>query len=125
LLLDWKTRKLGIFPKIENSCIQKSQPPDKKRLDNWLRSCVNIPTRPNWYFVKLHTHGVNEPNQDMLLGEPMIRFHEELQERAERDPLFRFHYVTAREMANLALAADVGMDCSVQVGRSFRFLPLG
>ncbi len=125
LLLNWKKRKFGIVPKIENSCIQKSQPPDKNRLDIWLRACVNIPTQPNWYFVKLHTHGVNEPNQDVLLGESMIRFHEALQERANRDPFFRFHYVTAREMANLALAAAQGSDCAVQAGRSFRYLPLG
>lgn len=125
LLLDWKRRKFGIVPKIENSCIQKSQPPDKKRLDLWLRACVNIPTQPNWYFVKLHTHGVNEPNQEVLLGEPMIRFHEVLQERANQDPLFRFHYVTAREMANLALAAAQGADCKVELGRSFRYVPLG
>ena len=58
--------------------------------------------------MKLHTHGVNEPNQDVLLGEPMVRFHEALRERADRDPLFRFHYVTAREMANIALAAAEG-----------------
>ena len=125
LLLDWKKRKFGIFPKIENSCIQKSQPPDMNRFDLWLRACVNIPTKPNWYFVKLHTHGVNEPNQEVLLGESMVRFHEELQERANRDPLFRFHYVTAREMANLALAAVQSSDSSVQVGRSFRYVPLG
>jgi hypothetical protein len=125
LLLDWKNRKFGIVPKIENSCLQKSQPPDKNRFDNWLRACVNIPTQPNWYFVKLHTHGVNEPNQDVLLGESMVRFHEVLQERENRDPLFRFHYVTAREMANLALAAAHGSDSPVHLGRSFRYLPLG
>jgi hypothetical protein len=125
LLLDWRRRKYGIVPKIENSCIQKNQPPDKKRLDLWLQACVNIPTRPNWYFVKLHTHGVNEPNQDVLLGEPMIQFHEALQERANRDSSFRFHYVTAREMANLALAAAQGTECQVQTARSFRYVPLG
>jgi len=76
-------------------------------------------------FVKLHTHGVNEPNQDVLLGEPMVRLHEVLRERADRDPLFRFHYVTAREMANIALAAADGTDLSVQAVRSFRYVPLG
>lgn len=125
LLLDWGSRKLGVLPKIENSCLQKSQPPCKKRLDLWLRACVNIPTKPNWFFVKLHTHGVNEPNQDVLLGEPMVRFHEVLQDRANRDPLFRFHYVTAREMANIALAAGSGSDVPIEAARSFRYVPLG
>jgi hypothetical protein len=86
---------------------------------------VKVVRKPNWYFVKLHTHGVNEPNQDVLLGEPMVRFHEMLQERANRDPLFRFHYVTAREMANLALAAEQGLDVTVQAARSHRYIPLG
>jgi len=86
---------------------------------------VTVPNQPNWLFVKLHTHGVNEPNQDVLLGEPMIRFHEALQERANRDPLFRFHYVTAREMANIALAAEQGLDSPIQAVRSFRYVPLG
>ena len=30
---------------------------------------------PDWYFVKLHTHGANEANMPVLLGEPMVRFH--------------------------------------------------
>jgi hypothetical protein len=125
LLLNWSKRKFGVLPTIENSCLQKSQPPNEARLELWLRGNVRIPTHPEWFFVKLHTHGVNEPNQDVLLGEPMIRFHEALRERADRDPLFRFHYVTAREMANIALAAEQNLDVSVQDARSLRFLPLG
>ena len=121
LLLDWRTRKAGVIPKIENSCLQKTQPPDMKRLHLWVRAGVTVATRPEWVFVKLHTHGVNEPNQDVLLGEPMVRFHEGLRDRAARDPLFRFHYVTAREMANLALAAEAGAPLSVGEARSFRY----
>ena len=118
-------KKWKLFPKIENACLQRSQPPDKTRLDNWLRAGVTIRTKPHLRFVKLHTHGVNEPNQDVLLGEPMVRFHEVLQERANRNPLFRFHYVTAREMANIALAAECGWDVTIQDARSFRYNPLG
>lgn len=125
LLLDWGRRKFGVFPGIENSCLQKSQIPSKKRLELWLKACVNIQTNPNYVFVKLHTHGVNEPNQDVLLGEPMVRFHEALRERADGDRLFRFHYVTAREMANIALAVEQGSEIPVQALRSFRYVPLG
>lgn len=125
LLLDWGRRKFGVLPRIENGCLQKSQPPDANRLELWLRARVSVATKPNWLFVKLHTHGVHEPNQDVLLGEPMVRFHEALRERADRDPLFRFHYVTAREMANLALAAEQGLDVPVRDARSFRYVPLG
>jgi hypothetical protein len=124
LLLDWGRRKWGVLPAVENACLQRSQPPDPRRLDLWLRAAVRVPTRPDWYFVKLHTHGVNEPNQDVLLGEPMVRFHRLLRERADRDPLFHFHYVTAREMANLALAAADGAALSVRDARSYRYTPI-
>jgi len=91
----------------------------------WLDAGIKVTGGPNWFFVKLHTHGVNEPNQDVLLGEPMVRFHELLRERADRDSSFRFHYVTAREMANIALAVAEGSSVSVQAARSFRYIPLG
>jgi hypothetical protein len=106
LLPDWTVRRWGIMPKIENGCLQRNQPPGRTRLNHWLRAGVKVPTRPDWYFVKLHTHGVNEPNQDVLLGRPMIEFHELLQSRADADPNFRFYYVSAREMANLSIAAE-------------------
>ena len=108
LLLDWKRRKWGLLPKIENACIQGGQPPNMRRLDMWLKACIQVPHRPDWYFVKLHTHGASEFNMPVLLGEPMIRFHEELRERARNDSNFHYHYVTAREMANLAICSDAG-----------------
>jgi hypothetical protein len=117
LLLDWSRRKWGLMPGIENACLQTSQPPSMARFDYWLRASVRVPTRPDWYFVKLHTHGANEANMPALLGDPMVRFHAALSERASRDRNFRFHYVTAREMANLAMAADSGWTGSVNEAR--------
>ena len=106
LTLDWSSRKLGVVPRVENSCLQGNQPPGERRLANWLRARVQVPSRPDWFFVKLHTHGANEGNMPVLLGEPMARFHRHLRERAEADPNFRYHYVTAREMYNLVRAAE-------------------
>jgi hypothetical protein len=67
----------------------------------WLRARVQVKSRPDWFFVKLHTHGAEEWNMPALLEEPMIRFHEALARRAREDPAFHYHYVTAREMYNL------------------------
>ena len=108
LLLDWSRRKFGLLPHLENACIQGSQPACIERLDQWLRACVQVRRRPDWFFVKLHTHGAAEANHEVLLGEPMVRFHEELARRARANPHFHFHYVTAREMYNLAKAAEAG-----------------
>jgi hypothetical protein len=108
LLLDWGRRKWGVFPKLENGCLQGSQPPAIERLPLWLRARVQVPSRPDWFFVKLHCHGTEEAAQETLLGEPMVRFHQALVEEARRNPNFFYHYVTAREMYNLVKAAESG-----------------
>lgn len=124
LVLNWRARKFGLVPRIENSCLQGNQPPTADRLDCWLTARIGVPARPDWVFVKLHTHGANEENMPVLLGEPMERLHEELACRAAADPAFRFHYVTAREMCNLVLAAEAGWTGSVTDARDFRFVTL-
>jgi hypothetical protein len=76
LLLDWSQRKFGVLPGIENGNLQKNQPPTEKRLGLWLRARVKLPSMPNSVLIKLHTHGCHEPNQDVLLGQEMVEFHE-------------------------------------------------
>jgi hypothetical protein len=122
LLLNARSRKWGIVPRLENGCLQRGQAPSPARLDLWLRARVQVPARPDWFFVKLHTHGAPEANQEVLLGEPMARFHDALARRAAADPLFHYHYVTAREMYNLARAAEAGWQGTVDDARDFEVL---
>ncbi|HEX2971966.1 MAG TPA: hypothetical protein VHP11_06515, partial [Tepidisphaeraceae bacterium] len=96
LLLDWQHRKRGLIPHIENACIQGNQPPTDHRINLWLKARIQVPTRPDWFFVKLHPHGSPELNQCILLGSPMVEFHNALARRAQQDANFHFHYVTAR-----------------------------
>ena len=79
-------RKRGSLPRLENGCIQGSQPPGIDRLDLWLQARVQVRARPDWYFVKLHTHGAEEYNQRVLLGQPMAGFHEALARRSRGGP---------------------------------------
>jgi hypothetical protein len=123
LVLDWTRRKFGFLPRIENGCLQASQPPRGGRIDNWLRAGVCVEGRPDWRFVKLHTHGAIEANADVLLGLPMIKLHEELARRAARRATFHFHYVTAREMVNVALAAEAGVAEWRPELRDFKWAP--
>jgi hypothetical protein len=125
LLFDWGSRKWGLVPRLENGCLQKSQPPAPRRLDLWLKARVQVPTRPDWFFVKLHSHGAPEWNQSAVLGEPMVELHRELARRAAADPRFKFHYVTAREMYNLVRAAEAGWTGSVGAARDFELVPPG
>jgi hypothetical protein len=123
LLLDWSRRKYGLLPGIENGCIQAAgQPPSINRLNSWLKARVQVRSRPDWYFVKLHTHGAKEDNRNVLLDGPVLDFHQSLAQRAAENPKFRYHYVTAREMYNLVKAAEAGRQGPVLDLLDFEFL---
>jgi hypothetical protein len=111
------------MPRIENGCIQRGQPPTMKRLDQWIGANVHVRTRPDWLFLKLHTHGATEANQRVVLGKEMAEFHRSLARRAADDRRFRFHYVTAREMYNVAKAAEAGWTGPVTEARDFVIAP--
>jgi hypothetical protein len=123
LVLNWRERKWGLVPRVENGCLQGNQPPSLARLDQWLKARVQVPSRPDWFFVKLHTHGAPEANQRVLLGEPMVRFHADLARRASENANFFYHYLTAREMYNLVKAAESGWNGSVADARDFQLVP--
>jgi len=106
LALDWGNRKLGLLPRTENGELHGTNPPTLARLRLWLRAGVHVAGKPNWVFVKLHTHGCNPANIGMLLGPAMERFHAELAEYAECRPGFRYFYVTAWQMAQLVHQAE-------------------
>jgi hypothetical protein len=122
LVLSFRRRKWGVLPRLENSCVQATQPASLDRLDHWLKARVRVPSRPDWSFVKLHAHGAPERDRDALLGPPMVEFHRALARRAADDPRFFVHYVTAREMYNLARAAEAGWTGSVDEARDFELV---
>ncbi len=96
-------------PGIENGNIMGSQPPSLPRLYDWLRARVSVKGQGNWSFIKLHTHGAQEKNSAVLLGEPMAQFHHSLRD-VSANCGFQFFYVTAREMAQLVSQAERGHD---------------
>ncbi len=108
LILDWRDRKAGLFPRLENADLHARRPPSARRLDLWLRAGVRVQGRPEWTFIKLHAHGAKPANADVLLGPPMRELDQALAGRARADQDFRYYYVTAREMANLVHAAEAG-----------------
>ena len=67
---------------------------------------IHVAGRPDWLFVKIHTHGAIEKTAASLLGEGGRVMHTALQ-RYRRDG-WKLHYVTAREMYNVARAAMDG-----------------
>jgi hypothetical protein len=108
LALDFSRRKWGLLPGIENGDLTGQMPPTLRRLALWLRAGVQVVGREDWLFIKLHTHGAQERNAAMLLGEPMRQFHRDLAKFALAQKSLNYHYVTAYEMAGLVHQAEQG-----------------
>ena len=109
LALNWRSRKFGLLPRIENSDLTGKNPPNRQRLGLWLQEGVHVAGRPEWVFVKLHTHGGIPQNYNALLGEPMRAFLRDLGGWLRSDGNTTAHWVTARQMANLVHAAEDGV----------------
>ena len=108
LTLDWRQRKYGLLPRIENGELSQWNPPSPQRVDLWIREAIGVQGRPDWVFVKLHTHGAKPGNTDVLLGEPMDGMFSYLESAYHDGTSYALHYVTAREMYNIIKAAERG-----------------
>jgi hypothetical protein len=109
LLLNWGARKRGwSFPRIENSELTSRNPPSMQRLRLWQDAGIAVRGCPNWLFIKLHCHGMDPRDESVMLGEPIQRFLQELLGQPQRKEKYRVHFVTAREMVNVILAACDG-----------------
>ena len=106
----WPGGKFGLLPRLENGNLARgSAPAARRRLACWIRSRVCVSGRPDWLFIKVHTHGCFEPNWPMLFGDGMRALHRTLNDHYNDGRRYRLHYVTAREMYNIIKAAERGL----------------
>lgn len=101
--LNWRNRKFGVLPRIENADLTGANPPSPGRLALWAILAPRLLSRPEVAFIKLHTHGAIERNSGALLGEPIKAFHRHLKTLDAA-----CHYATAREMTNIIHAFEDG-----------------
>jgi hypothetical protein len=119
LALNWKWRKFGLIPRIENSDVRRTSPPIGERIDCWVNQGISVVGRPEWVFVKIHTHGTQESDHDVLLGASADAMYAHLEKNYNDGKRFVLHYVTAREMYNIAKAAEAGLADSPNNYRDF------
>ena len=101
LYLNWSNSYL------EHAGFESFQPFIKDRLKYWESAHVHVKGRPEWVFVKLHTHGMQSEDaykngnfRDLCAG---------LDDVFTKNEAYRLHYVTAREAYNIIKAAEDGM----------------
>jgi hypothetical protein len=106
--LNWRERKKGLVPAIENADIRRNCPPTEARVDLWVKTGIHVEGRPEWVVVKIHTHGTQEHDMDTLLGAPVDAMHDYLERAYNDGKRYVLHYVTAREVYNIVKAAEAG-----------------
>ena len=106
--LNWRWRKFGFLPRIENADIRRSSPPRADRTDLWVKTGVHVIGRPEWIVVKVHTHGTQERDIDTVLGPATDAMFSDLERRYNDGVRYALHYVTARETYNIIKAAEAG-----------------
>ena len=108
LRLNWRERRMGIVPRIEASDVRRGCPPTPARVDAWVDTGIHVAGRPEWVFVKVHTHGTQEQDMDTLLGPATDAMHAHLESRYNDGKHYVLHYVSSREVYNIIKAAEAG-----------------
>ena len=115
--------RFGLLPAIENGDLSAGAGPGPRRARCWVRLRVCVAGRPDWVFVKVHTHGCKEANMRLLLGPAMQTLHRCLCDGYNDGRRYSLHYVTAREMYNIIKAAEHGLPGSPGEYRNLAIAP--
>jgi hypothetical protein len=121
--LNWRNRRFGLIPRIENADVRRACPPTPERVDAWVRTGIHVEGRPEWVFVKVHTHGTQERDMDTLLGKAAETMHAHLEKTYNDGERHVLHYVTAREVYNIIKAAEAGKGGNPDQWRDFVLPP--
>lgn len=97
------------YPRIENASLTTENWGRPDRIRKWLDCHVHVEGRPEWIFIKLHTHGAIERDWSALFGEHALRMHWSLCDQLNSG-MSRLHYVTARQACNVIRAAEAGAE---------------
>ena len=109
--------------RIENASLSAHDPATPARVRRWVDQNIHVAGRPEWVFVKVHTHGSPESQAASLLGQGWLELHRALTEMFNDGEKWVLHYVTAREMYNIAVAAMEGRSDNPAQYRDYRLPP--
>ncbi len=123
LALNFRRRKFGVLPRIDNGEITGRYPATPDRVMRWVRQHLHVKGRPEWSVVKVSCHGAEERHHEALLGKDADQMYSYLEATFRDRPNYRLHYVTARELYNIVKAAEAGMEGNPGDFRDFLIPP--
>jgi hypothetical protein len=100
LYVDWRSKN------IEYASFEDFTPYYRQRIDYWMNANIHVLGRPEWIFIKLHTHGMQ--SRKTFLSRQLDEMCTQLEERFCSPP-YKLHYVSAREAYNIVKAAEAGL----------------
>ncbi|HTU41355.1 MAG TPA: hypothetical protein VMF10_06575 [Candidatus Aquilonibacter sp.] len=119
LMLDFHRHARNHIGRIENAALTGVNPPSLRRHELWKKAAISVQHRPDWLFIKLHCHSMDPAQRESVMGGHMQKFLSELIGGAQsRDEVI--HFVTAREMVNIILAACDGREGNPGDYRDYR-----
>jgi hypothetical protein len=110
-------------PRLEYGALTAHDPPTPRRIQTWVSQRIHIAGRPEWLFVKVYTHGAQDQTAASLLGSGGQALHQTLTTTYNDGVRYQLHYVTAREMFNVACAALDGKAGNPNVFRNYVLPP--
>jgi len=120
LVTDFRRTLHSARPALDNGAITAAHPATMHRLSLWKQAQVRVLGRPDWLFIKLHCHGMDPTQKDAVIGDSFRNFLATLVGGAS-DRKETLHFVAAREMANILLAACDGREGNPGDYRDYRF----
>ena len=119
-MLDFDRNSQSGLGRLDNGALTGRNAPSLRRLALWKKAAIAVAGRPDWLFIKLHTHGMDPADNETVLRAPMQQFLAALiGGAAERGEIL--HFVSAREMANILLAACDGREGNPGEYRDYRY----
>lgn len=120
LMLDFDRKSRNRFGRLDNGAVTGRSPASLRRLALWKEAAIAVAGRPDWLFIKLHTHGMDPVDNENVLRAPMQQFLAALIDGAA-DRKESLHFVSAREMANILVAACEGREGNPGDYRDYRY----
>ncbi|HQZ82042.1 MAG TPA: hypothetical protein PLR83_02370 [Pyrinomonadaceae bacterium] len=113
-----------IRPFIEDGALTSALGSDISRLRYWRHANVTVYGRSDWIFVKLYAHGFFDHDRAASIGEDARRLFTEIVEQGEKSGSYSTHFVSAREMFNIASAAIDGRSGDPNSYRNYALVPI-
>lgn len=106
LAFNWKNRKWGLVPRIENAEISCDNPPSAERARLWARQAIHVAGAPDKIFIKVHAHGLQEANLKAFFdGKMLENLYRDVTEYFTPKNGYRLRFTTAWEMYAAVRAA--------------------